>query len=123
METWQIMSEMKKAMQGQGRAIRREEEEPYPEEPYMSMDDAYTTATQVAYRLLKQESTQKMAERIAGTGIFVGLVIAVIAAILYFLKLPIFNEIAVSWVIFAGLFGAGLAGIGLALKGIWGDNQ
>ena len=58
-------------------------------------------------------------ERVGGSLMAVGLILAAISGILYFLNLPIFNPVAVAWVIFGALIGTGLAGGGMALRSIW----
>ncbi len=48
-----------------------------------------------------------------------GIVTAVVCAILYFMRLPIFDATAVSWLFVIGLLGAAVAVLALVIRNIW----
>lgn len=60
--------------------------------------------------------------KVSGTVIAIGLTTAVVAAILYFMALPIFDEIDLAWTFVAGLVGAAIAALTLALRAIWSND-
>jgi uncharacterized membrane-anchored protein YitT (DUF2179 family) len=52
----------------------------------------------------------------------IGLVVAIISAILYFMRLPIFDAISLAWVFLYGLLFAGLAVLAITVSQIWGNG-
>lgn len=60
---------------------------------------------------------------ITGTIIAVGIISAITSAILYFMHLPIFDEVSLAWVFVAGLLSAALSASALAVRSIWESGQ
>lgn len=63
----------------------------------------------------------KFYERIALSIMATGLFSAIVLAIIYFMGLPIFSETDLAWAFVYGLVSAGVAGLALAIRGIWFD--
>ncbi len=66
-----------------------------------------------------RELKEKNMERIAVTVATVGVLIAIVSGILYFLELPILTAITMSWLIVGGLVGGAAAIGGLIIRSIW----
>jgi hypothetical protein len=52
----------------------------------------------------------------------VGFVAAVVCAILYFMRLPIFDATAVSWFFVIGLFALAIGVLALVIRNIWSQS-
>lgn len=50
-------------------------------------------------------------------------ILTVVAAILYFMNLPIFSQVELAWTFVAGLGTAALAALLLAYRGIWSADR
>ena len=61
----------------------------------------------------------KLFSRLALTVVTVGIFAAIASAILYFMGLPIFDEIDIAWIFVYGLVSATIAGIALGLREVW----
>lgn len=61
--------------------------------------------------------------KIAGSVAAVGFVTALCCAVLYLMKLPIFDEATVSWAFVVGLGGLGIGVIALVLRAIWDGSD
>lgn len=119
MEYHQISSAMKEAFKGYAVAIRKREDPPIDGEPFMSIASAVVLSTRTAFDMLQAQKRNLRMERVSVSLITAGVIIAAVSTILFFLKLPILNEEVVSWTIVAGLVGAGVTGLGMALKATW----
>lgn len=62
---------------------------------------------------------QQFWERILATAAAAGFLVAAVAAILYFVELPIFDQLGLAWVFVTGLFSAAAAIFALFAKSIW----
>ena len=62
---------------------------------------------------------KKLHNRLATSVLGIGLVGAVVAAILYFMALPIFDEVDLAWTFVFGLVSAAVAALSLILREIW----
>ena len=60
--------------------------------------------------------------KIALSIVTIGLVGALVACVLYFMALPIFDEVDLAWTFVAGLVSAAVAAISLGLRAIWGED-
>jgi hypothetical protein len=57
--------------------------------------------------------------KIYETLIAVGFVSAVLCAVLYFMRLPIFSATAISWIFVVGLFSLAVGALAVAIRSIW----
>lgn len=63
--------------------------------------------------------TNAMLSRLTASTVVIGLVLAAVCAILYFMDLPIFDPVTVSWLFVVALASAGTAVVAFAIKQIW----
>lgn len=61
--------------------------------------------------------------KLSGTVISVGVTTAIVAAILYFMALPIFDAIDLAWTFVVGLVSAASAALTLAIRAIWSNER
>lgn len=59
---------------------------------------------------------------ITGTITALGIIAAITSAILYFMRLPIFDAISLAWVFVAGLLSAAASISAFAVRAIWDDS-
>jgi hypothetical protein len=59
--------------------------------------------------------------KLSGSLAAVGFVTAVVCAVLYFMRLPIFAETTVSWIFVIGLIALGIGALAMILRSIWSD--
>ena len=52
-----------------------------------------------------------------------GLLVALVTGILYFMRLPIFGEVTLSWLFVTGLVGCATAIFAIAAKAYWGEPR
>ena len=60
--------------------------------------------------------------KICGTVGAVGIVVAVVTTILYFMQLPIFSERDIAWTFTGGLVAAAIGVLSIIIRAIW-DNE
>lgn len=61
--------------------------------------------------------------QITTTLIALGVISAGTSAILYFMRLPIFDQVSLAWVFCAGLLSAAVAAASVAVRSIWENGQ
>lgn len=60
--------------------------------------------------------------RLFGSIATIGLLVFIVAVVVYFLELPIFNQFTVSWLLFYGIVAAAIAAAALILRTIWNET-
>lgn len=60
--------------------------------------------------------------KISGSITALGIVTAIVTAILYFMRLPIFDEVDLAWTFFIGLIAAAVAVLSFIMRAIWFDK-